>query len=101
VTAYCVVSESLANIGKHAHASKVTVAVTQSGSDIVVAVTDDGVGAPTANGDRICTDWPMGSNRSVVTLRYRPTRWRISDRSEDSLPELAGGSRGRFRPHIG
>ena len=41
---YYVVSESLANIGKHAHASRVTVDVTRSSSGVVVEVVDDGVG---------------------------------------------------------
>ena len=44
VAAYYVVSESLANIGKHAHASKVIIEVAQSDVEIVVEVIDDGVG---------------------------------------------------------
>jgi signal transduction histidine kinase len=44
VTGYYVVSECLANIGKHALASRATVDVTGSGAGLVVEVGDDGVG---------------------------------------------------------
>ena len=44
VAVYYVVSESLANIGKHAQASRVSVDVTRSSSGVVVEVVDDGVG---------------------------------------------------------
>jgi signal transduction histidine kinase len=44
VAAYYVVSESLANIGKHARASAATIAVTQSGGRVVIEIADDGLG---------------------------------------------------------
>jgi len=44
VAAYYVVSESLANVGKHAQASAATVSVGRDNGDLVVEVTDDGVG---------------------------------------------------------
>ncbi|HEY2602492.1 MAG TPA: ATP-binding protein, partial [Thermoleophilaceae bacterium] len=44
VAAYYVVSESLANIGKHAHATAATVDVVRFNGDVVVEVIDDGVG---------------------------------------------------------
>jgi signal transduction histidine kinase len=44
VAAYYVVSESLANIGKHAQASRATVAVARSDGELVVEIVDDGVG---------------------------------------------------------
>jgi signal transduction histidine kinase len=44
VAAYYVVCESLANIGKHAHATSATVAVARRNGEIVVEVVDDGVG---------------------------------------------------------
>lgn len=44
VAAYYVVSESLTNIGKHAHATMASVRVTRSAETIVVEVIDDGVG---------------------------------------------------------
>ncbi len=44
VAAYYVVSESLANIAKHAKATKVSVDVTRDGEAVVVEVVDDGVG---------------------------------------------------------
>jgi signal transduction histidine kinase len=44
VAAYYVVSESLANVGKHAQASSATVAVAREDGTLVVEVVDDGVG---------------------------------------------------------
>jgi signal transduction histidine kinase len=44
VAAYYLVSESLANIGKHAHASSASVAVSRANGNVVVEVVDDGVG---------------------------------------------------------
>jgi signal transduction histidine kinase len=44
VAAYYVVSESLANIGKHAQASSATIAVTRDNGQLVVEVVDDGIG---------------------------------------------------------
>jgi signal transduction histidine kinase len=44
VAAYYLVSESLANIGKYAQATSATVEVTRANGQIVVEVTDDGVG---------------------------------------------------------
>jgi signal transduction histidine kinase len=44
VAAYYVVSESLANAGKHAGAASVDVDVAVDGAVLVVQVTDDGVG---------------------------------------------------------
>ena len=44
VAAYYVVSESLANIGKHAQASSATVEVARRNGEIVVEIVDDGVG---------------------------------------------------------
>jgi signal transduction histidine kinase len=44
VAAYYVVSESLANIGKHAQASSATIAVTRDNGQLVVEIVDDGIG---------------------------------------------------------
>jgi signal transduction histidine kinase len=44
VAAYYVVGESLANIGKHAHATSATVAVARRNGELVVEVVDDGIG---------------------------------------------------------
>jgi len=44
VAAYYLVSESLANVGKYAHASSATVEVNRTNGSVVVEVTDDGVG---------------------------------------------------------
>jgi signal transduction histidine kinase len=44
VAAYYVVSESLANVGKHAHARSATVTVGRMNGSVVVEVADDGIG---------------------------------------------------------
>jgi signal transduction histidine kinase len=44
VAAYYVVSESLANIGKHAEASSATIEVARANGELVVEIVDDGVG---------------------------------------------------------
>jgi signal transduction histidine kinase len=44
VAAYYVVSESLANIGKHAHATSASIGVARANGQLVVEVVDDGVG---------------------------------------------------------
>ncbi len=44
VAAYFVVSEALANVAKHAHATRVSVRVGQDGDTLSLEVTDDGVG---------------------------------------------------------
>jgi signal transduction histidine kinase len=44
VAAYYVVSESVANIGKHAHAASASIDVTHVDGLVVVEVVDDGVG---------------------------------------------------------
>jgi signal transduction histidine kinase len=49
VAAYYVVCESLANIGKHAHATAATIGVARADGVIVVEVGDDGVGGADAD----------------------------------------------------
>lgn len=49
VTAYYIVSEALANVAKHAHASAARVAVTQSDGRLRILVSDDGVGGAAAS----------------------------------------------------
>ena len=44
VAAYYVVSESLANVGKHAQASAAAVSVARQDGTLVVEIADDGVG---------------------------------------------------------
>jgi signal transduction histidine kinase len=48
VTLYYVVAEALANVAKHANASKVDVAVIRVGETVRVEVADDGVGGAAA-----------------------------------------------------
>jgi signal transduction histidine kinase len=50
VAAYYVVSESLANIGKHARASSASIDVARAGGQLVVEVVDDGVGGADSEG---------------------------------------------------
>jgi signal transduction histidine kinase len=49
-TAYFVVSEALANIAKHAHASCAHVAAHRTDGKLVVAIEDDGIGGASADG---------------------------------------------------
>jgi signal transduction histidine kinase len=44
VAAYYLVSESIANIGKHAHASSATVDVSRDDGQVVIEIVDDGIG---------------------------------------------------------
>jgi signal transduction histidine kinase len=44
VAAYYLVSESLANVGKHAHATSATVEVARRNGEVVIEVVDDGIG---------------------------------------------------------
>jgi signal transduction histidine kinase len=44
VAAYYLVSESLANIGKHAQASTATISVARFNGDVVIEIVDDGIG---------------------------------------------------------
>ena len=48
--AYFIVAEALANIGKHAHAEHVDIAVRRRNQSLVVEVVDDGVGGATRSG---------------------------------------------------
>jgi signal transduction histidine kinase len=50
VAAYFLVSESLTNVAKYAHASAARVAVSRANGDLVVEVADDGVGGACADG---------------------------------------------------
>jgi signal transduction histidine kinase len=50
VAAYYVISESLANIGKHAQASSATVDVAQRNGQVVVEVVDNGIGGADTEG---------------------------------------------------
>ena len=81
VAAYYVVSESLANVGKHARAASATVDIVRHNGDLVVEVVDDGVGgADTESGsglrglaDRVEA---LGGRLQVWTPRGGGTRVR-------------------------
>jgi signal transduction histidine kinase len=49
VTAYFVASEALANVVKHAGASKVAVSARRNNGTLVIEVSDDGVGGAAAS----------------------------------------------------
>ena len=49
-TAYFVTAEALANVAKHAHASRVTVDVTRANGRLAIEITDDGVGGADPDG---------------------------------------------------
>jgi signal transduction histidine kinase len=49
-TAYFVASEALANVAKHARASRATIAVARTNGRVAIEVTDDGVGGADAEG---------------------------------------------------
>ena len=50
VAAYYLVSESLTNVAKYAHASRATVVIRRSAGDLVVEIADDGVGGADVSG---------------------------------------------------
>ena len=50
VAAYYLVSESLANVAKHAHASSASVEVTRREVDVIVEIADDGIGGADESG---------------------------------------------------
>ena len=49
-TAYFVASEALANVAKHARASRATIALARTNGRVAIEVTDDGVGGADAEG---------------------------------------------------
>jgi signal transduction histidine kinase len=80
VTAYFVVSEALTNAAKHAHASRVQVNVDTAGGDLLLSISDDGVGGADltrgtglvglkdrveATGGRIALHSPRGAGTSL------------------------------------
>jgi signal transduction histidine kinase len=84
VAAYYLVSESLANVGKHAHASSVTVEVTRRDGDVLVEVNDDGVGgADTENGSGL-----RGLADRVETLGGRLRVWSPTGRGTRVRAEI-------------
>jgi signal transduction histidine kinase len=71
VAVYYVVSESQANIGKHARATSATVSVAQNDHQLVVEVVDDGVGG--ADTER--RSGLLGRADRVKALGGRPRIW--------------------------
>jgi len=81
VAAYYLVSESLANIGKHARANKATVDVSRENGQVVIEIADDGIGGADTKGgsglrglaDRVEA---LGGRLRVWTPRGQGTRVR-------------------------
>jgi signal transduction histidine kinase len=48
--AYFVAAEALANVAKHAHASRVAIELSRANGDVVIAVADDGIGGADTGG---------------------------------------------------
>lgn len=62
---YRIVQEALANVARHARASRVTIRLTRCGRGVVLRVRDDGVGMPTERGRR------PTAGLGLVTMRER------------------------------
>jgi signal transduction histidine kinase len=94
VAAYYIVCESLANIGKHAHAKSATVNVTKVTDTVVVEVSDDGVGgADTEQGtglrglaDRVEA---LGGNLRIWTPPGGGTRLKAEIPARSHTPPMA------------
>jgi signal transduction histidine kinase len=77
-TAYFVVAEALANVARHAHASHAEVTACLVGGQLVVAITDDGIGGAPAHGgsgltglaDRVAA---LGGQLAVISPPGRGT----------------------------
>jgi signal transduction histidine kinase len=72
VTAYYVVCEGLANVGKHARATRCVVDVRLAGELLVVAVTDDGAGGADPARARACAASPTAWRPSTAGSTSRP-----------------------------
>jgi signal transduction histidine kinase len=85
-SAYFATSEALTNVVRHSHARRATVMVDRDGDDVVVEVTDDGVGGATARPDSGLT-WmadrvaAVGGTLTVLSPQGGPTvvRMRIPE----------------------
>ncbi len=64
---YRIVQESLTNIGRHAQATTVSIALREVGEDYVLTVTDDGRGIPGADSART----PVDGGKGMVGMRER------------------------------
>ena len=68
MAAYFFVSESLANVAKYAHASRASVRIVRENGDLVVEVTDDGIGGADDTRGRASAASPTASRRSAARL---------------------------------
>jgi len=88
VAAFYLVSESLANIGKHAHATSATIDVSRSDGRVVIEVVDDGVGgADTERGTGL-----RGLADRVEALEGRLRVWSAQGRGTRVRAEIPCGS---------
>ena len=101
LAAYFVASEALANVGKYAQATTVTMRVWRAGRLASIEVADDGIGgARRRRPARACAASPTASRRSTASLRVVSPPGRRHDRhrgaavrvviAEDSLLVRAG-----------
>lgn len=65
-TVWLLCSEALANVGKHARASRAEVIVRRLGDRLEVVVRDDGAGGAELAGGTGCAGSPTGSRRSAA-----------------------------------
>jgi signal transduction histidine kinase len=70
-TAYFVVAEAMANVLKHARASRITVTARRRDEHLHVSVADDGVGTPTGSGLTALRD-RVGSIGGTLAVRSGP-----------------------------
>ena len=86
-TAYFVASEALANVVKHAHATRATIEISRANGCVAIAVTDDGVGGADPDGaglrglrDRVETvDGHLRSTAFPATAHTSRRRSRAGD----------------------
>ncbi len=64
---YRIVQESLTNIGRHAQATTVSIALQEVGGDYVLTIADDGRGMPGADSARA----PVDGGKGMVGMRER------------------------------
>ena len=109
-TAYYVAAEALTNAVKHARAQRITLEVDEIDGDLLVRVSDDGIGrfrAPHAGPG--CIAWPTGSAPTVAvslsaTLPVEAPSWKQRCRAHrhsrglSPVPRRAGEPAHRCRP---
>ena len=96
VAAYYLVSESLTNVAKYAHASRATVVIRRSAGDLVVEIADDGVGGADVSGGSGLGGSPTASRPSAAGSRSR-ARWGAARASARRCPAPESAQDGATR----